>query len=201
MANVVPAGSLYKFLSHKRKVLALYKKAQRHLEFYCAPQGRDVYAYEHTLLRARFDKHKNETDPERATQLLRLGEEEFWENQHPMPIIFSNEPGGVAWERPVKNQVPEAYMNEWDPKYKAMFPDYFENREKWYKLKQKTWDDEISWLKEWDKKNIEKGVKMTDAMPAAKERDGFPPFWWRFVTKPLEKPKLMDWFPNNGDKW
>lgn len=77
--------------------------------FYC----RAVYANERTLLRARFDKHKTETDPERATQLLRLGEEEFWENQHPLPMYFSNEPGGVAWERPVKYQVCSKKVKSW----------------------------------------------------------------------------------------
>lgn len=47
-------------------------------------------------------------------------------------------------------------MDEWQPKDKAMFPDYFAKREKWYDLRKKTWDAEISWLKEWDRTNIKK---------------------------------------------
>ena len=54
MANVVPVGSLYKFVSHKRRVLSLYKRAQRHLESHCIRHGRATYCYERTLLRARF---------------------------------------------------------------------------------------------------------------------------------------------------
>ena len=54
---------------------------------------RHVFAYERTLLRARFDLHKDEPDFKRATQLLRLGEEEFWVNQHPDPVECENNAG------------------------------------------------------------------------------------------------------------
>ena len=42
---------------------------------------------------------------------------------------------------------------------------------------------------------------MTDALPAAKEKNGYPPFWWRTVTRPLEQPEYMEWFPYDGDKF
>jgi len=153
------------------------------------------------MLRARFDKHKDEKDFKRATQLLRLGEEEFWLNQHPMPIIFPDEYGGVAWDRHEKNRVDESAFDTWGPELKASFPDYFAKREKWYKIRQDTWEEEMKWLQEWDKNNIENGVPMTDALPAARHKDGYPPFWWRRVTRPLEQVKLMEWFPNKADHW
>jgi len=201
MANVVPAGSLYKFLSHKRKVCSLYKKSLRSLECWCWGHGRHVYSYERTLLRARFDKHKDEADPNKATQLLRLGEEEFWVNQHPVPMLFPNEPGGTKYQREWTHQAPLQVMDDWLPEEKGMFPDYFAKREKWFELRSETWPKEMETLQEWDKLNIEKGVPMTDAMPAAKEKDGYPPFWWRAVTRPLENPQLMKWFPGEKDHW
>ena len=40
MANAVSAASLYKFVSHKQKVLSLFKRSMRHLEDHCAYEGR-----------------------------------------------------------------------------------------------------------------------------------------------------------------
>ena len=51
------------------------------------------------MLRARFDRYKDENDFTKATQLLRLGEEEFWENQHPAPSLMPTEPDGVVYQR------------------------------------------------------------------------------------------------------
>ena len=71
-----------------------------------------MYCYERTLLRARFDRYKNEKDFTKATQLLRLGEEEFWENQAPAPSVFPNEPDGVTFQRFWTNQVPIENFSE-----------------------------------------------------------------------------------------
>ena len=201
MANAVPANSLYKFLSHKQKVLSLYKRAQRHLESHCAPYGRATYCYERTLLRARFDKYKDEKDPIVASQIVKLAEEEFWLNQHEEPITIHNHPDGFAYNRHVTYQVDEKEMDKWPADEKAHFPDYFANREKWQQIRKDTWEDEMKSLQEWDKMNIEAGKKITDDLPAASKKDGYPPFWWRKVTRPLEKPKLMEWFPDKKDHW
>jgi len=40
---------------------------------------------------------------------------------------------------------------------------------------------------------------MTDNFPASKEKNGYPPFWWKQVTRPLERPMLMEWFPDKRD--
>lgn len=58
------------------------------------------FCYERTLLRARFDQNKDIQDETKSAQVLRLGEEEFWESQHVMPPVFTNSPyGGVMYER------------------------------------------------------------------------------------------------------
>uniref|UniRef100_UPI00193ABF2F NADH dehydrogenase [ubiquinone] 1 beta subcomplex subunit 9-like n=1 Tax=Styela clava TaxID=7725 RepID=UPI00193ABF2F len=201
MANAVKASSLYRFMTHKRKVLSLYKKSLRHLEAWCYNLGRPHYCYERTLLRARFDQHKDEPSENRAAQLLRLGEEEFWENQSPDPIVWPNdgvEPG-VLFERLNKYKIPEHYIEFWSAEEKAMFPDFLAKREKWIEIRKQTWEEEMKILQEWDKKNIEEGVPMTDQLPAAKEKDGYPPFWWHTVTRPLEQPERMTWFPRTAN--
>ena len=52
-------------------------------------------------------------------------------------------------------QEDESVMDNWHPEDKAMFPDYFANREKWYKIRRKTWGDEMKCLQDWDKQNRE----------------------------------------------
>jgi len=201
MANAVPVGNLYKFVSHKRRVLSLYKRAQRHLESHCIRHGRATYCYERTLLRARFDKFKNEDDPVIATEILKMGEEEFWLNQHTMPVLFHNHPDGFAYAREETDRVDEKVMDKWSPKMKAHFPDYFQKREKWQELRKQTWEMEQDDLKKYDKQLIENGEGISEAMPASSQKDGYPPYWWRFVTRPVNIPKLMDFFPGNKDKW
>lgn len=60
---------------------------------------RDKYRFYACLLRARFDENKNEKDMIKATKMLKMGEEEFWANQHPQPYIFPDSPGGTSYER------------------------------------------------------------------------------------------------------
>ena len=50
-------------------------------------------------------------------------------------------------------------MDDWHPKDKAMFPDYFAKREKWYETRRKTWADEMKCLQEWDMQQ-EKAVSL-----------------------------------------
>ena len=52
-------------------------------------------------------------------------------------------------------------MDEWHPSDRAMFPDYFAKREKWYETRRKTWSEEMKWLQEWDKKNEEAVSRFT----------------------------------------
>lgn len=40
---------------------------------------------------------------------------------------------------------------------------------------------------------------MTDEMPAAKKKNGYPPFWWKTVSRPLDNPERMAWYPYKRD--
>lgn len=60
---------------------------------------RDKYRFYACLLRARFDANQSEKDMVKATKMLKAGEEEFWDRQHPQPYIFPDSPGGTSYER------------------------------------------------------------------------------------------------------
>lgn len=47
---------------------------------------RHKFRYEAILLRARFDKNKDETDIVKAKKLVEEGQKELFENLHPQPI-------------------------------------------------------------------------------------------------------------------
>merc|ERR1712183_1241714 len=76
-----------------------------------------------------------------------MGEEEFWLNQHTMPVLFHNHPDGFAYAREETDRVDEKVMDKWSPKIKAHFPDYFQKREKWQELRKQTWEMEQDDLK------------------------------------------------------
>lgn len=170
------------FLTHRQKVLRLYKRALRHLESWCI--HRDKYRYFACLMRARFEEHKNEKDMMRATQLLREAEEEFWQNQHPQPYIFPDSPGGTSYERYECYKVPEWCLEYWHPSEKAEYPDYFSKREQWKKLRMESWDREVKQLQE---ETPPDGI-MTEALPPARKEGDLPPLWWHIVTRPRERP-------------
>ncbi|XP_041455655.1 NADH dehydrogenase [ubiquinone] 1 beta subcomplex subunit 9-like [Lytechinus variegatus] len=123
-------------LSHAQRVLRLYKKSVRHLESWIP--DRPSFRYEATVLRARFDEHKNETNMQKAAQILQAGEEEFWERQHPQPYIFIDSFGGTRYERNIP--APEWVLNHWHPIEKARYPYYFARREKRLAEEQARWD-------------------------------------------------------------
>ncbi|XP_004679656.1 PREDICTED: NADH dehydrogenase [ubiquinone] 1 beta subcomplex subunit 9 [Condylura cristata] len=178
MAFSAPAA----YLTHQQKVLRLYKRSLRHLESWCI--HRDKYRYFACLLRARFDKHKNEKDMVRATQLLRAGEEEFWHKQHPQPYIFPDSPGGTSYERYECYKVPDWCLDTWHPSEKAMYPDYFAKREQWKKLRKESWEREVKQLQE----ETPPGGPKTEALPPARKEGDLPPLWWHIVTRPRERP-------------
>uniref|UniRef100_A0A8D0B0V1 NADH dehydrogenase [ubiquinone] 1 beta subcomplex subunit 9 n=1 Tax=Salvator merianae TaxID=96440 RepID=A0A8D0B0V1_SALMN len=170
------------YLTHRQKVLRLYKRAQRHLESWCI--FRDKYRYFACILRARFDEHKDEKDMIKATKLLKAAEEEFWRNQHPQPYIFPDSPGGIASDRYDCYKVPEWVLEFWHPSEKAMYPDYFAKREQWKKLRMESWEKEIQQLQE---ETPPDGPK-NEALPPARKPGHLPPLWWSYVTRPREIP-------------
>ncbi|XP_035914894.1 NADH dehydrogenase [ubiquinone] 1 beta subcomplex subunit 9 [Anopheles stephensi] len=113
-------------LAHTRRVCSLYKKSLRNLESWY--DRRHIFRYQATLMRARFDQHRNEKDPAKVAQLVADGERELFEKQHYQPRKFPMSPGGVAFEREVIP--PDWVLDYWHPLEKAQFPDYFARREK-----------------------------------------------------------------------
>uniref|UniRef100_A0A3P8WU13 NADH dehydrogenase [ubiquinone] 1 beta subcomplex subunit 9 n=1 Tax=Cynoglossus semilaevis TaxID=244447 RepID=A0A3P8WU13_CYNSE len=159
------------FLTHRQKVLRLYKRSLRHVESWAV--HRDKYRYFACMLRARFEENKNEKDMLKATQLLKAGEEEFWDKQHPQPYIFPDSPGGTSYERYECYKLPEWVLDYWHPSEKAQYPDYFAKREQWKKLRLQTWIT---------------GGPRTEALPPARKEGDLPPMWWQFVTRPKQCP-------------
>ncbi|XP_019628861.1 PREDICTED: NADH dehydrogenase [ubiquinone] 1 beta subcomplex subunit 9-like [Branchiostoma belcheri] len=128
------------YLSHAQRVCRLYKRASRHLESWCVM--RDKFRYEATLLRARFDEHKDEVDMVKAVKLLKAGEEEFLQRQHPQPYIFPDSPGGTTYERYQAYQHPDWLLDHWHPSERARYPEYFKKREQRLKLVKEAWEKE-----------------------------------------------------------
>ncbi|XP_071959712.1 NADH dehydrogenase [ubiquinone] 1 beta subcomplex subunit 9-like [Antedon mediterranea] len=127
----------FELLSHSQKVLRLYKKSYRHLESWIG--DRPTFRYEATLLRARFNEHKDEKNLQKAQTILKAGEEEFWEKQHPQPYIFIDSPGGTRYER--KIPPPDWAMNLWHPTEKARYPSFFAKRNKRIADEQARWNE------------------------------------------------------------
>ncbi|XP_073535967.1 NADH dehydrogenase [ubiquinone] 1 beta subcomplex subunit 9 [Phyllobates terribilis] len=169
-------------LNHQQKVLRLYKKSLRHLESWCV--FRDQFRYEACLLRARFDGQKNEKDMMKATLLLKAGEEEFYQLQHPQPYIFVDSPGGTSYERYDCYKVPEWCLDHWHPSEKAVYPDYFAKREEWKKLREASWDREVQQIME----ESPPESAQTEALPPARREGDLPPLWWDYVTRARERP-------------
>ncbi|XP_055644184.1 NADH dehydrogenase [ubiquinone] 1 beta subcomplex subunit 9-like [Toxorhynchites rutilus septentrionalis] len=130
---------------HAKRVCTLYKKAIRNLEAWY--DRRHVFRYQATLMRARFDAHKNENDPTKIAQLVADGERELFETQHFQPRKFANSPGGDAFEREIVP--PDWILDYWHPLEKAHFPEYFARREK-RKEEYTVW-----WEKQYGKATIE----------------------------------------------
>uniref|UniRef100_A0A8C8VDX4 NADH dehydrogenase [ubiquinone] 1 beta subcomplex subunit 9 n=1 Tax=Pelusios castaneus TaxID=367368 RepID=A0A8C8VDX4_9SAUR len=170
------------YLSHRQKVLRLYKKSLRHLESWIV--ARDRFRYFACLMRARFDEHKNEKDMVKATKLLKAAEEEFWLYQHPLPYIFPDSPNGIAYERYDGWKAPEWVLDYWHPSEKAMYPDYFAKRERWKKLRLESWEKEVKQLED----ETPPDGPWTEALPPARKEGHLPPLWWDYVTRPRERP-------------
>jgi len=194
-ATTVPFNEHYKYESHKNKVTRLYKKALRSVHDWSLGCGNalETSIWERTMVRARFDKHKNEPDMIKAAALLKAGEEEWWLNRHYSPIVFPWSDGGVAYQRATKNQKYSQNMQWWNPEDRARMPDMYAKYEKLQLLRQESWEEEMARLDEHEEELAEMGETITDQLPAAKKVDGLPPFWWNFATRGHERPECNDW--------
>ncbi|KAK3917656.1 NADH dehydrogenase [ubiquinone] 1 beta subcomplex subunit 9 [Frankliniella fusca] len=125
----------FEVISHTRKVCSLYKRMTRNLQAYYHDRAR--FRYEATLLRAEFDKHKDEKDMIKATRLLKKAEQDLYANLHYQPIKFPSSPGGVAYDR--NAIIPDDALDFWDPVEKAFYPKYFALREQRKKEYMELW--------------------------------------------------------------
>uniref|UniRef100_A0A4W4HNQ1 NADH dehydrogenase [ubiquinone] 1 beta subcomplex subunit 9 n=1 Tax=Electrophorus electricus TaxID=8005 RepID=A0A4W4HNQ1_ELEEL len=82
--------------------------------------------------------------------------------------LFPGSPGGTSYERYECYEVPEWHLDCWHTSEKAMYNDYFSNREQWKNLQVQSCDSE--------------------ALPPAREEGVLPSLWQQFVTRPREQP-------------
>lgn len=204
--NFVPSYQVYRFTPHRHRVLNLYKKAYRALESHDVDNGvhnaifwtDHVFCFERTVMRARFDENKHVTSLAKATELLKDGEEEFWLNQHQQPNdhgILVESQHGIAFKRyhNMQHAHEDIMHNGWGADEWARYPDIYDNYKKWYALRNDTWEEEMSTLEEADAETIKGGGRLNEDWPAAKKVDGPPPFWWRYVARPLERPRRTEY--------
>jgi len=119
------AATPLQVVSHTRRVCSLYKKCLRNLQ--CWYVDRAVWRYHATVLRADFQQNRDEKDMIKAVRLVEEAEQELYQKQHYLPIVFPTSPGGVAHERNIV--IPDSAVDYWDPVEKAQYPKYFETRE------------------------------------------------------------------------
>ena len=74
----------------------LYRNSLRLLSSWCI--DRDIFNEEATKIRFQFDEERG-CRPEKATRLLREGEEKLWNYTHPDPYRNSIMPGGTKFMR------------------------------------------------------------------------------------------------------
>ncbi|XP_066262406.1 NADH dehydrogenase [ubiquinone] 1 beta subcomplex subunit 9 [Euwallacea similis] len=134
MAVNLPSG----LTTHTRKVQSLYKRAIRDLEAWYFK--RDVFRYQATLMRKRFDDNKDIKDMVMAKSLLEEGEKELFKTLHWHPKKFPHSPGGVAYGRVVVP--PDWVLDYWHPLEKAQYPEYFARREQRKKEFIKQWEQQ-----------------------------------------------------------
>jgi len=123
-------------LSHAARVRRLYKESLIQIKSYY--HFRHLMRYESVLMRARFDKHKDELDMVKAKQILLQGESELEDNRHPQPFKWANSPGGTAYGRdPV---MPDWVLDMWHPAERLQYPEYFTKREQRKKEYMEDWE-------------------------------------------------------------
>ena len=79
------ASHLKKGITHQQRVMRLYRNSLKHLLSWCI--DRESWREEALILRDRFDKYKNETNPKMIDKVLQDAEIEFENKRHPFPYI------------------------------------------------------------------------------------------------------------------
>lgn len=139
-----PAFFFTKALSHRQKVLRLFKRAMRECNNWYWPDVMEA-SYNRCLVRQRFDMHKNEPDSRKARKMLLDGVKELWHKRHFQPLCYANDPTGIAHGR---EPAPEDQVLDltWTHQEKKAYPYYFERREQRKRELLDYWDKiEGSW--------------------------------------------------------
>lgn len=200
VTKVIPFNEHQKYDSHRRKVLRLYKRAMRTTwDWAWHSRSLEVEIWEMTMLRQRFEKHKNETDMIKATALLKAGEEEWWINRHYQPFLFPSQPGGIAHMRHEKYKKSVDVFRTWSPEERARYPDLLDRVDQLSKVRHEAWDEEMARLDAHEAEVEDRGENITVALPAAAKVDGLPPFWWKHATRGHERPHRMEFDFFHGD--
>uniref|UniRef100_A0A0K0DXS8 NADH dehydrogenase [ubiquinone] 1 beta subcomplex subunit 9 n=1 Tax=Strongyloides stercoralis TaxID=6248 RepID=A0A0K0DXS8_STRER len=145
-----PAWMFTKALSHRQKVMRLYKRAIRVIDSW---YGGDVIElrYQKVLMRARFDANKDVPDPRKSQLLLADGCRQLWEMKHFKPFRFASDPGGSSYDRERQSSDQILDSEQWTLAEREQFPYYFNRREErkkellkfWDKI-DKSWDEQIA---------------------------------------------------------
>jgi len=138
-----PIWYFTKALSHRQKVLRLFKRAMRECDNWYQPDALES-AYHQCILRARFDAHKNEMDSRESKKLLLDGVKELWEKRHPLPYLAPYDVAGPAYFR--EPQAPDVRLDSWPYQERKQYPHYFAKREQRKKEILDEWENiEKSW--------------------------------------------------------
>jgi len=113
-------------LTHAQRVARLYKRALRTTESFAL--GKAEYRFNATVLRQRFDETRTEKDMRVQAQRLADAMEELRLGQHPDPIVFKNDPGGITFRRATSHL--DWLFDQYHPWEQAQLRDFFEEREK-----------------------------------------------------------------------
>jgi len=140
-----PGWYFTKALSHRQKVLRLFKRAMRECDNWYLPDTLET-SYHQRILRSRFDAHKNETDTRKAKKFLLDGVKELWEKRHPIPYLAPYDVYGPAYHR--EPQAPDVRLDTWPYLERAQYPKYFARRDQRKQEVLDRWEDiEKSWKK------------------------------------------------------
>ncbi|KAF7635045.1 hypothetical protein Mgra_00005486 [Meloidogyne graminicola] len=97
-----PAWMFSKALSHRQKVMRLYKRCCREIFSYYGGGDRHAfleYRFQLVLMRARFDANKDVKEVQMAQYLLADGCRQLWANRNSMPFRFPDDIGGSNYDR------------------------------------------------------------------------------------------------------
>jgi len=140
-----PGWYFTKALSHRQKVLRLFKRSMRECDNWYMPDILEA-SYHKRILRARFDMYKNENDTRKSKQLLLDGVRELWEKRHPQPYLAPYDVYGPAYFR--EPMPSDNVLDYWSYPERAQYPKYFAKREQRKKEVLDHWEEiEKSWKK------------------------------------------------------